>query len=378
MLRDLAPDEPLTCVWPERIAASARRFLEGFPGWVAYAVKANPEPAVLAALHAAGVRCFDVASEAEVAQVRGAFPDAELFFHNPVKARRVLQVAHRRHGVRRYVVDHAAELAKVLEETGGGGGGERTVLVRLAVSGGAVAQDFSTKFGASPQEAAAVLRAAADAGVATGLAFHLGTQCADPDAYRRALALCGEVLSSAGVAPACLSVGGGFPAHYHGLRLPPLEEYLRAIREAAAALRLEGCALMCEPGRALVADGCSVVTRVRLRRGDLLYLGDGPTGSFGDLWYQARAAPVRLHRLEGAASAELGDFRAQGPLAIECDDSLPVRLRLPADVREGDWIEVGELGAYGAGMAMDLQRYHAVPCVTIAGEPAWGTDAAAA
>jgi ornithine decarboxylase len=368
LLRATQPEEPVTCVWPRRLAANASRFLSGFPGWVAYAVKANPEPAVLMALHAAGVCHFDVASEAEIALARRVAPDAELFFHNPVKSRRSIREAYQQHGVRRFVVDHQDELSKVLEEVGGR---DVVVLIRVAVSGEAVAQDFSTKFGTTGEGAIALLVRAARAGVGTGLAFHLGTQCADPDGYGRALRLCGELLSRSGVVPSCLSVGGGFPAYYQGQRLPPLGSYFRAIEQGFAPLRSSGCALMCEPGRALVADGCTLLVRVRLRRGNRLFIADGPTGSFGDFWYQGRTSETRLHRLSGPSHAAQDSFILEGPLAPECDDELPGHYLLPADVREGDWIEFGEVGAYGAGMASDLQRYNPVPCVKITEEPEW-------
>jgi ornithine decarboxylase len=362
MLRALEPDDPVQCIRPDRIFANARRFLSGFPGRVAYAVKANPHAAVLEAVRDAGVGCFDVASIEEVDAVDRICPGTELFFHHPVKSRGSIREARQRYGVRRFVVDHADELAKVFEETGGSG---ITVLIRVAYSGVAVAQDFSSKFGATPDEAVALLRTASAAGIATGLAFHIGTHCTDPAAYASALRHCGDILARAGTEVECLSVGGGFPGAYAGQTIPPLERYFEIIDRAWRELALPRCVLICEPGRALVADGASIVTRVRMRRGDRLYIGDGPSGCLGDLWYQRRDAPIRVYRTTGQVDGPRAEFRLTGPLSCDSNDDMPGVFSLPAGVRAEDWIEIGELGAYGAVLAADVQDFDDVPAVTI-------------
>lgn len=361
MIQALEPDEPVQCIRPHRIAGNATRFLAGFPGTVAYAVKANPHPAVLRTLHHAGVRCFDVASLEEIAATVDACPGAELFFHNPVKSREAIRTAYQRYGVRRFVADHGGELAKLLEEAGR----DVTVLIRVAVRGEAVAQDFSSKFGAENDQAVSLLRAASDAGVRTGLAFHLGTHCTDPTAYGRALRQCGEVATRAGVPIDCVSIGGGFPGAYESQALPPLDHYFATIASAWRELALPDCMLLCEPGRALVADGASVVARVRLRRGDRLFLSDGPSGSLGDLWYQQRDAPLRAWRTTGAVGGPPAAFRIAGPLAFDCDDDVPGVFSLAAAVQADDWVEIGELGAYGVAMAADFQEFHDPGTVTL-------------
>ena len=81
------PEEPMHCLRPAAIVGAARAFVAGFPDDVLYAVKCNPEPAVLRALWTGGVRHFDCASIGEVALVRTMFPDAHIAFMHPVKAR---------------------------------------------------------------------------------------------------------------------------------------------------------------------------------------------------------------------------------------------------------------------------------------------------
>jgi len=338
------PAEPMHCLRPAAIMAAADRFVSGFPGDVLYAVKCNPEPAVLRAVWAGGVRHFDCASAGEVALVRQMFPDASIHFMHPVKSRPAIREAYAQHGVRDFVLDSADELAKILEETGDAA--DLGLFVRLALPPGGARYDLSGKFGAPLAEAAALLRAARPAAARLGLCFHVGSQCMDPLSYRRAMALAGEAIRLAGVAVDVVDVGGGFPVRYPDLEPPPPGAYFAEIEAAFEALGLpEGAQLWAEPGRALVADGTSVVVQVLLRRGDALYVNDGVYGSLSDAGAPGFRFPVRLIR-PGAGPALL-PFELFGPT---CDSADHMRgpFFLPPGVREGDWIEIGQLGAYGA------------------------------
>ena len=159
----MRPSDPLLCLRPAIIAGAARRFTELFPGDVLYAVKCNPEPRVLRALWAGGVRHFDCASLAEVALVRKLLPGVEVHFMHPVKSRPAIRDAFDVHGVTDFAFDSADELAKILQETVPVGlvGAPPTLglFVRLAVAQGG-AYDLSGKFGVRADEAAALLRAA--------------------------------------------------------------------------------------------------------------------------------------------------------------------------------------------------------------------------
>ncbi len=339
------PSDPMHCLRPATLAAAARRFVGGFPGDVLYAVKCNPEPSVLRALWAGGVRHFDCASAGEVRLVRQMFPKAQIHFMHPVKSRAAIAEAYARHGVRDFVLDSAEELEKIGQETGGAA--DLGLFVRLAMPKGAAMYDLSGKFGASPEEAVALLRAARGRAVRLGLCFHVGSQCMDPGAYSRALALAGEVIRAAGVAVEVIDVGGGFPVSYPDITPPPLGEFFAAIREGFNKLALPGTRLWAEPGRALVAGGASVVVRVEMRRGDALYVNDGVYGSLSDAGVPGFRFPVRLIRPGQPAPADaVQPFRFFGP---SCDsaDHMQGPFLLPADVHEGDWIEIGQLGAYG-------------------------------
>lgn len=348
LVRTARPEEPLHCLRPAVLEAAARDFVAVFPGDVLYAVKCNPDPMVLRALWAGGVRRFDCASPAEIALVRTMFPTAGIHFMHPVKARGAIREAWARHGVRDFALDSAAELAKLREEIAATDvAGERGLIVRVALPKGGAVLDLSGKFGADAVEAAALLRAARPMAARLGVSFHVGSQCLDPLAWRRALLLAGEVIHTAGVAVDIVDVGGGFPVAYPNVEPPPLGAFIAEIEDGFERLGLPAARLWAEPGRALVAGGGSVVVQVQARRGDALHVNDGVYGSLADAGALGFRYPARLIRARDAGDgAALQPFRFFGPT---CDSADAMRgpFLLPDDVVEGDWIEIGQLGAYG-------------------------------
>jgi ornithine decarboxylase len=341
------PADPVHCLRPDVLTAAARRFVSAFPGDVLYAVKCNPEPAVLRALHAGGVRHFDAASPAEVRLVRQMFPDAEVHYMHPVKARSAIRQAYFEYGVRDFSLDSAEELTKLVEETGHAR--DLGLFIRLAMPKGSAVYDLSGKFGAAPAEAAALLRSARAVGQRIGVCFHVGSQCLDPGAYTRAVELAGRVIDEAGVTVDVIDVGGGFPVSYPGVTPPPLDDFMAAITRGFAKLALPArTRLWCEPGRALVAPGVSLVVQVIKRRGHELFINDGVYGSLSDAGVPAFQFPARMIRPAGPVSeAPEQPFAFYGPT---CDsaDFMAGPFMLPADIKAGDWIELGQLGAYGS------------------------------
>jgi len=339
------PDVPVHCLRPAVLAATARQFIGDFPGTVMYAVKCNPEPGVLRALWEGGVRHFDCASANEIALVRSMFADAAIHFMHPIKARSAIRAAYFDAGVRDFVIDSANELAKILVETGNAT--DLGIIVRLALPAGGAAIDLSGKFGADTETAAALLRTARPLAVRLGVSFHVGSQCLDPLAYGRAMQVAGAAIRAASVAVDIVDIGGGFPVSYPDITPPPLGAFIAAIDAGFAALGLpETVELWAEPGRALVAAGGSVVVQVQARRGEWLYLNDGVFGSLSDAGALGFRFPARLVRPGGLSQANLQPFSFFGPT---CDsaDAMAGPFWLPADIGEGDWIELGQLGAYG-------------------------------
>ncbi|MBI3445305.1 MAG: type III PLP-dependent enzyme, partial [Magnetospirillum sp.] len=263
----LRPEVPVACLRPAIATSGAARFVAAFPGAVLYAVKCNPDEALLRALADGGIRHFDAASIAEVRLVRRLLPAAEIHFMHPVKARSAIREAYFEHGVRDFVFDTQAELDKILSETDHAA--DLGLVVRLGLAKGKARLDLSGKFGAEPLAAAILLRRAATITGRVGLSFHVGSQCCDPGAWEKALAVAGDTIAHAGVDLAILDVGGGFPIAYPDTRPPPLEAFMAAIRRGVARLRLPpACALWCEPGRALVAAAQSLIVQVQGRRDD--------------------------------------------------------------------------------------------------------------
>jgi ornithine decarboxylase len=340
----LEPAEPVYCVYPEVLRALARGFLEDFPGRVLYAVKANPERRVLEPLWSAGVRHFDTASLGEMRAVRAVAADAACHFMAPVKFPGAMREAFDAHGVRDCAIDHADELERVAREVPAR---ELTIFVRMAAHDPAAVYDLSQKFGASEERAVELLRAVERRGAKPALAFNVGSLVRCPDAYANAIERAAALLRRSGVEVAWLDLGGGFPRRYPEPAAEPIERFFAAIAEARSALPAT-VGLLAEPGRALVADGITLVTRVLHRDGDRLYLNDGVWGSLVEpLVAQGRFRfPTRV--LRGGVQVRedaLEPFTVFGPT---CDslDRLPRPLPFPKSIAAGDFVEFGMIGAY--------------------------------
>ncbi|MEK9785872.1 MAG: type III PLP-dependent enzyme [Gammaproteobacteria bacterium] len=361
VVADLRPSEPVFCVRPHKIDAIAHEFLNGFPGDVLYAVKCNPEPHMLDALYAAGIRHFDTASLAEVALVSDRLPEATCYFMHPVKSREAIESAHRNYAVRHYVVDHLSELEKIADVIPPSR--DTIIVVRLAIHYAGAVYELSSKFGAGVDEAIALSRAALAKGFGYGIAFHVGSQCLDGEGFVEGLKLVGEVIRAVGETPACVDVGGGFPGEYLNSRGQSMSQYFKSVRDGLAEIDLpEDVPVLCEPGRALCVDGESLIVQVHLRKDDAVYLNDGMYGSFIEEKYKLHL-PVRMVATRDF-SGEMREFTAYGPT---CDslDIFPRKIALPADVREGDWIEFDRIGAYGAACRTHFNGFFADTFVAV-------------
>ncbi|QJE72658.1 type III PLP-dependent enzyme [Aerophototrophica crusticola] len=367
MVAALKPEEPVYCYRPHELTRRARAFVDSFPGEVLYAVKCNPEPLVVRALWEGGIRHFDTASLPEIAEVRALYPEAGCYYMHPVKSRESIRAAYDQHGIRHYVVDHPDELEKLSDCTGRAG--DVVVMVRLATARGAAVYDLGGKFGCTVEQGAALLSAAKDRGLRAGVCFHVGSQCLTPTSYLAALKLVRQCLDMAGVEPAVIDVGGGFPTEYVGSDAPPLGDFMEAIRQGLNGIRRPAdCCIWCEPGRGMVASGASLVVRVEMRRDGFLYLNDGVYGSLCDLKFPGIHLPMRVVRPGGQPSAELAPFGLFGP-TCDCYDQLPGPYMLPADVREGDWIEIGQAGAYTTATRTRFNGFFAGHAVIVQDEP---------
>ena len=326
--------------------ASTRALAAALPGTaIRYAVKANPEPRLLAALAAAGAG-FDVASPAEVGLALGAGGVAgELVYSNPVKRRADVADAYAR-GVRLFVVDSPDEVRKVAEAAPGS-----SVLCRLVTSGSGSDWPLSRKYGCSTGEAIEILRTAAALGLdVAGTAFHVGSQQRDPGC----------------VGGADRGVGAGLPraatrrdaavAGRPGRRLPgrPPRRPPRAggVRHRdPAALRAsfgdDVPRTIVEPGRGLVGDAGTLVASVIavIHRGGTrwVYLDAGVFTGLVETLEEA----IRYRITTAADGGPTGPAVLAGPTCDSADvlyQDIPVDL--PLALAEGDVVRLHSTGAY--------------------------------
>jgi ornithine decarboxylase len=370
MVKILRPSQPVHCMHPETLAERAALFLDHFPGDTLYAIKANPDPYVLQRLYAAGIRHFDVASLGEVALVRNMFPEAHLAFMNPVKSREAIRKAYFEYGVRDFVIDTFEELHKILEETKVAA--DLTIVVRLGMPKGSAACELTGKFGCLPDVAISLLRDADKVANKVGLSFHVGSQTLDPMSYAAAIQKAGEIVRQAGITLDVLDIGGGFPIPNLGMDVPPLTAYFEVIKQGIAKLKLpKTCKIWSEPGRALSGTCETLVVRVELRKGDVLYINDGSFGNMFEVCSMNWKNTVHLIRPprkgRKAASRPLVPFRFYGPT---CDsvDYMAGPFMLPEDICEGDWIAIRGMGAYMAASQSHFNGFQADFQVEISGE----------
>ena len=183
------------------------------------------------------------------------------------------------------------------------------------------------------------------------------------------MALAGEVIRAAAVSVEVIDVGGGFPVPYPDVDPPPLGAFIAEIEAGVECLGLANVRLWAEPGRALVAGGASVVVQVQQRRDTSLYINDGVYGSLADAGELGFRYPVRLIRTDGTAPTDQSvAFSLFGPT---CDSADRMRgpFLLPADVAEGDWIEIGQLGSYGACLRTAFNGFDRARLVEVCDAP---------
>lgn len=344
----IRPDLPVHCLRPQAIRRAANWFTHQFPGPIVYSVKSNPDVLALQTLRTSGIDRFDCASIAEIQLINGLFPQAKQYFMHPVKSRESIRRAYFEFGVRAFSLDSMEELYKILETTENAQ--DLELFVRLHIPNEHAALELSSKFGVHLDKADELLRVTEAVCHKLGVCFHVGSQSMDPADFGVALTRVHDLVTRAGVTIDVLDVGGGFPAAYPGFMPPALEGYMQVIRDSVARLNFgENVELICEPGRALVAEGGSLVVQVQLRKGDSLYINDGTYGSLFDAGQLKWNYPLRAIRPDGNFKTQLQDYVFYGPT---CDsmDTMKGPFRLPVDMQEGDWIEIGQMGAYGAAM----------------------------
>ena len=283
-------------------------------------------------------------------------PQAKLHFMHTIKSRQAIREAYFTYGVRDFSLDSHEELQKIVQETKDAK--DLNLYVRLAIPNTYAELTLSDKFGINQKGAVELLKATREVAAKLGMCFHVGSQCMHPDAYRIAMRMARNVINKAGVNIEMVDVGGGFPSVYPGMIPPDMISYFNTIADEFKKFKnYKEIELMCEPGRAIVAESGSVIVRVELRKDSFLYINDGTYGSLFDAGTPHFIFPVKLHRRNvHIHSDNVTPFSFFGPT---CDtmDFMKGPFYLPEDIKEGDYIEIGQLGAYGRTLATSFNGF---------------------
>tara|TARA_B100001121_G_scaffold194991_1_gene170361 strand:- start:5449 stop:6633 length:1185 start_codon:yes stop_codon:yes gene_type:complete len=347
LVGQLRPEKPVYCIRKNSILSASKYFKKKFPGQILYAVKTNPHSEVIKTLIQGGINQFDIASIDEVKAVRKLSQSAKCSFMHTVKSRESITEAYFKYGIKTFALDTKDELIKIIESTSGAK--DLELFVRVAVSNEHAEIDLSKKFGALSSEAAGLFRLVKQHSNKIGLSFHVGSQCMHPISYSKGIKEIGNIIKKTKINPDYINVGGGFPTIYPDLIPQSLDGYLNEIKKSLKNLNLiKMPEIICEPGRALVAESGSTIVRVNLRKKQKLYISDGTYGTLFDAGTPNIVFPSKLIKdnSKKIISKKLTAFDFYGPT---CDsmDYMKGPFLLPNNIKENDYIELGQLGAYG-------------------------------
>ena len=367
LINQLKPEKPIYCIRKKSIQSASTYFRNKFPGKVLYAVKTNSHPEVLKTIVESGIENFDVASVQEIKNIRAISPDAKCSYMHTVKSRESIKEAYFNYNIKTFSLDTKDELIKIIEATNQAK--DLELFVRVAVSNEHAQIDLSKKFGVLTSEATGLLRLTKQYAKKIGLSFHVGSQCMHPISYAKGIGEIGNIIKKTKIIPDYINIGGGFPAIYPDLVPQPLENYFEEIKKSLTNLELEKLPeLLCEPGRAIVAESGSTIVRVNLRKKQKLYINDGTYGTLFDAGTPNMVYPSRLIKSSKIISKKLTAFDFYGPT---CDsmDYMKGPFLLPNNIKENDYIELGQLGAYGLTFRTQFNGFYSNEIYEVEDEP---------
>jgi ornithine decarboxylase len=347
LINQLKPEKPVYCIRKNSVTVASNFFQKNFPGEILYAVKTNPHPLVIKTLIESGINQFDVASIDEIKRVREFTSKAKCSYMHTIKSPESIRKAYFDFGIKIFSLDTKEELIKIIRNTENAR--DLELFVRVAVSNEHAEIDLSKKFGALNSEALGLLRLAKQYAKKVGLSFHVGSQCMHPISYAKGISEIGNIIKKSRIVPDFINVGGGFPTIYPDLIPHNMIEYFNEIKKGLENLKLEKMPkIICEPGRALVAESGSTIVRVNLRKKQKLYINDGTYGTLFDAGTPNIVYPAKMIKENSSRiiSKKMTAFNFFGPT---CDsmDYMKGPFILPNNIKENDYIELGQLGAYG-------------------------------
>ena len=367
IVSQLRPERPAYCIRKKSIHIASKTFQNKFPGKILYAVKTNPHPEVLKTVVESGIRDFDVASIKEIEAIRKVNPHAKCSYMHTVKSSESIREAYFKFGVKAFSLDTKDELIKIIKSTNNAK--DLELFVRVSVSNEHAEIDLSKKFGALTSEAIGLLRLAKQHANKIGLSFHVGSQCMHPISYTKGIAEIGNIIKKTKIIPDYINVGGGFPTIYPDLIPQSLDNYFEAIKKGLKNLNLDRLPeIICEPGRAIVAESGSTIVRINLKKKQKLYINDGTYGTLFDAGTPNIVYPSRLIKNGKTISKKLTAFDFYGPT---CDsmDYMKGPFFLPNNIKENDYIELGQLGAYGLTFRTQFNGYYSDDIYEVEDDP---------
>ena len=358
LINQLKPEKPVYCIRRDSVTAASKFFKKNFPGEILYAVKTNPHPLVIKTLIDSGIDQFDVASIEEIKQVKKFTSTAKCSYMHTVKSPESIKEAYFNYDIKTFSLDTKEELTKIIKNTNDAK--DLELFVRVAVSNEHAEIDLSKKFGALNSESIGLLRLAKQYAQKIGLSFHVGSQCMHPISYSKGITEIGNIIKKSKIIPDYINVGGGFPTIYPDLIPRNLMQYFKEIKKSLESLKLEKMPkIICEPGRALVAESGSTIVRVNLRKKQKLYINDGTYGTLFDAGTPNIVFPAKMIKdtSNKIVSKKITAFDFFGPT---CDsmDYMKGPFLLPNNIKENDYIELGQLGAYGLTFRTQFNGYY--------------------
>ena len=367
LVNQLKPTEPVYCIRRDSINIASKFFQNKFPGKILYAVKTNPHPLVLKTIVESGINDFDIASIKEVEAIRSVSPDAKCSYMHTVKSKESINEAYFKYNIKTFSIDTKDELIKILNSTNQAK--DLELFVRVAVSNEHAEIDLSKKFGAQTSEAIGLYRLTKQYAKKIGLSFHVGSQCMHPISYSKGINEIKYIIKKTKIVPDVINIGGGFPTIYPDLVPQSLDSYFEEIKNSLNKLKLEKKPeIICEPGRAIVAESGSTIVRVNLRKKQKLYINDGTYGTLFDAGVPNIVYPSRIITSGRIISKKLTSFDFYGPT---CDsmDYIKGPFILPNNIKEGDYIELGQLGAYGLTFRTQFNGYYSDSIYEVCDDP---------
>jgi ornithine decarboxylase len=331
---------------------------DSFPfAQIYYAVKANPDKAILSMLNELGSN-FDIASRYELDLVMslGISPD-RMSYGNTIKKAKDVEYFYQK-GVRMFATDSEGDLKNIASYAPGS-----RVYVRIVMGDSSTADwPLSRKFGCHPDMAYSLLIMARSLGLTPyGISFHVGSQQRDIGQWDEAIAKTKYLFSSLekdeNIRLAMINMGGGFPASY----VQPsndLTEYASEIyKYLTDDFGSEIPFIALEPGRSLVGDNGILIAEVVLisrkthtALNRWVYLDTGKFNGLIETLNESIKYPIVTENEEDEAEEE--EVIIAGP-TCDSQDILyeDHKYQLPVNLKIGDKLYFLSTGAYTASYA---------------------------